>query len=191
MPGQSPMPGPGPLDLLDEVNSVAFGLPCTLVPSIRNLLVVVIFDNSAGWPGEIRMNTGTWGALVSIQAVGGRDWAKVVHHVQTAISYCEQDQTSKTCDLGVLNLKPPSPKPSPRRKSDRLSTVSEGIGNLVAQIAPLCDGRSLDDETVMAVAASYGKLRDEMRVLRESMAHIDGQFEVAQAYLVKMMEAAT
>lgn len=177
--------------LVDLPSSMAFGLPVEVATNLRGLMLVVLWDGPLRKPGLLRGSESTWQWLVDMETQGGRPWAIVVRHVEKAIHYCAADGVSKTCDLGVLNVTPPPPRPKPRsRGGDRLSKVSEGITELVAVMAPLCDGRPLRDEDVIEIVTQYGKLRDQMRVLRESMDTADGQFEVAQAYLTKMVEAA-
>lgn len=177
-----------PLDI-DVAALTAWLMPVEPQSAIRHQVVVFVWDDAGNH--VLRMADSTFGWLAEVERAGGRNWARIRTMMGEAVAQAYSDQRSKTCDLSVLGIRTVKDgRRVTRANPDRLVRVVTGIADLVTQMATLLDGRNLTDEQVLPLVQRYGELRDEMRELRAAMDGADGNFEVAQAYLVKMMEAA-
>lgn len=177
-----------------DQDSLTFSrLPVVLSEDYRLGVIVVSADTVRRPMYQLVMSPYTWATLDHLERRGGVAWAECFDAVDAAYT----EVVGRVVKEGIpmisrmVEVRPRRTKPVPvpgSRSADRLGAVCVEIQKLVAQMAPHCDGREVDDEALARFAGSYGKLRAEMISLREAFAEADGQFEIAQAQMVHLME---
>lgn len=138
---------------------------------------------------RISCSSTTLSWLDSMETSGGEKWRKVAGVLHAAVEEAGKAMKSQMVDVGAkVGLRVVDRRRMTRPTNDRLDFVCQGISDLVAQMSPFCDGRTLSGNQVGNFVKRYGELRDEMKKLRDDLAQAEGRFEIAQAQIVKLME---
>lgn len=148
-------------------------------------------------PGEVTytklsMSDATWAALSHAETAGGKAFRVLRDSIDEPYTELVNDVRREGGMKSVMIAVPLRPvtrqPPAGAKSADRIGAVCVGIQKLVAEMAPFCDGRDTNETQLAGFAAKYGKLRSEMTALRQAFSEAEGQFEIAQAQMVHLME---
>lgn len=160
------------------------GVPVTINDTFRTGALMLEPEHQ-----RITCSAATLSWLESAEVNGGDTWRKVAGVLHAAVEEAGARMKSQMVDVGAkVGLRVVDRRRTTRPSNDRLDFVCQGISDLVAQMAPFCDGRELTGNQVGNFVKRYGELRDQMAILRKSMDDAEGRFELAQAQVVKLME---
>lgn len=170
---------------IDAQEAKIGGVPVTLNESFRTGVLTIEISR-----GAITCCTSTLSWLEAQEQQGGATWRKIAEVLHQEIEDAGYDaMRTHMVDVGArVGVKVVDRRKVTRPNNDRVDHVSHGIADLVAQMAPFCDGRPLSGNQVRNFARRYGELRDEIALLRAALADAEGRFEIAQSQIVKLME---
>lgn len=177
-------PAQGRLRLVDAALAKIGGVPVQINETFRAGTLMLEPDKQ-----HVVCSTTTLKWLDGVETDGGATWRKVGQVLHAELEESGAQMKARMVDVGArVGLKVVDRRRTTRPSNDRIDFVCNGISDLVAQMAPFCDGRTLSGNQVQNFAKRYGELRDEMAKLRADLTAAEGRFEVAQHQIVQLMD---